>query len=73
VPPKQRRDPSLKFEPLSIGVTSTATVGPKLDCPSVILLSAAAPSSTTADGSFSADCALANAAQRNRDPMKETV
>src|SRR5579862_4329432 len=47
----------------SIGVNSTAAVGPKLELPCVTLRSAAPPNSTTATsfGSLSGDCATAEA------------
>src|SRR6516162_11487087 len=53
--------PTSSSSHFSIGVTSTATVGPKLELPSERLRSAAPPSSTTATsfGSLSADCAKA--------------
>jgi len=49
--------PASNSSQFSIGVTSTATVGPKLDRASVKLLAAAPPSSTTARGSVSTDWA----------------
>jgi hypothetical protein len=39
----------------------------------VRLRSVAAPSSRTADGSFSAACEMANTEQRNRNPIKMDV
>src|SRR6202008_4941728 len=62
--------PASSSSHFSIGVTSTATVGPKLELPSVRLRSAAAPSSTTATDSFSADWAKTFSAQRSNDAIK---
>src|ERR1700690_4234914 len=53
-----------------MGVTSTATVGPKLPPPSCRLHSPAAPISTTADGSFSSACACsANNSRAATNPI----
>src|ERR1700741_1164083 len=60
--------PASSSSHFSIGVTSTATVGPKLELPSVRLRSAAPPSSTTAT-SFSVDCAKTFPAQRSKDAI----
>lgn len=50
----------------SIGVNSTAKDGPKLDEPSWVFQLAAPPNSTTAAGSFSADCAKAHPDQSSK-------
>src|ERR1035438_8479647 len=54
----------------SIGVTSTATVGPMLDPPSFRFQPGATPSSTTAAGSFSTGCERAFTQHRNQDAIK---
>src|ERR1700761_7601822 len=58
----------------SIGVNSTAAVGPKLDLLSVRLRSAAPPSSTTAAsfGSLSCDCAKAEAVHNSQTSKSTT-
>src|SRR5690349_1261319 len=48
--------PASSSSRFSMGVTSTAAVGPKLRDASLTFQAAAPPSSTTAAGSFSADC-----------------
>src|SRR5215471_3888352 len=62
--------PASSSSQFSIGVNSTATVGPKLDWASVKLRSAAAPSSMTAAGSLSPAWAIALAVQKNKDRTK---
>src|SRR5580700_11415055 len=57
--PKSGVTPASSSSQFSIGVTSTAAVGPKLDPPSLTFQLAAPPSSTIAAGSFSLDCAKA--------------
>src|SRR5580693_7828324 len=57
--------PASSSSHFSIGVTSTATVGPKAEPPSLTFQLAAPPNSTMAAGSFSADCAKAFPVPRN--------
>src|ERR1035438_1826760 len=54
----------------SIGVTSTAAVGPMLDPPSLRFQPGATPSSATAVVSFSTGCGKAVPAKRNKDAIK---
>src|SRR5579863_2595440 len=68
--PKSGVTPASSSSQFSIGVTSTATVGPKLDPPPLKFQFAAPPSSTTATGSLSADCANALPAHRNNNANK---
>src|ERR1700688_5010375 len=69
--PKSVVTPPSSSSQFSIGVTSAATLGPKLDAPSLRLRPAAPPSSTIAAGSLSlslsGDCAKALPEQRSRD------
>src|SRR5580658_3914994 len=58
--------PASSSSQFSIGVTSTARSGPKLDPPSLRFQLTAPPSSTTAAGSLSDDCASAFPEQRDR-------
>src|ERR1039458_7519816 len=62
--------PTSSSKRFSIGVTSSATVGPKLEPSPVRLWDADPPISTTAAGSLSTDCAKAFPAQRNNDTSK---
>src|SRR5580700_6277016 len=62
--------PASSSSHFSIGVTSTATLGPKLDPPSLIFQLAAPPSSTMVVGSFSTDCAKALPVQRNKAAIR---
>ncbi len=62
--------PASSSSRFSIGVTSTAAVGPKLDPPALKFQFAAPPSSTTATGSFSTDCAKTFPALSNKNAMK---
>src|SRR5580700_2399558 len=57
--------PASSSSQFSTGVTSTATSGPKPDPPPLIFQPAAPPSSITAAGSFSLDCANAFLEQKN--------
>src|SRR5580692_3134979 len=58
--------PASSSSQFSIGVTSTAAVGPKLDPPSLTFQLAAPPSSTIAAGFFSPDCAKAFPKERHK-------
>src|SRR5665213_548606 len=63
--------PASSSSHLSIGVTSTATVGPKLEAALPVLQPAAPPSSTiaAAAGSLSTACATAPTEYRNSAPL----
>ena len=64
--------PASSSSQFSMGVTSTATEGPKLAAKSLKLQAAAPPSSRTAADSFSADCANARPEQRNKHTNKSS-
>src|SRR5208283_3819913 len=61
--------PASSSSQFSMGVTSTATVGPKLDPPPLRLQPAAPPSSTTAADSLAADWAKAFPEQSKKDAI----
>ena len=66
--------PASSSSQFSIGVTSTATVGPKLDPPPVMLQLGAAPISTIATGAFwSSGCAKAGLEQRNKATINHLI
>src|ERR1700676_4898104 len=65
--------PASSSSQFSMGVTSTATEGPKLDPPSLRLQLPAPPSSITAAGSFSTDCAKAVAEDKIRADSKTNL
>lgn len=64
--------PASSSNHFSIGVTSTATVGPKLDWLSVRLRLAAPPISSTAAGSFSTDWPNNGSEQQDKNDMRNT-
>src|ERR1700722_8672678 len=63
--------PASSSSQFSMGVTSTATVGPEL--PSSRLREPAAPSSRTAIGSFSFDCAAALREHRHKEAISTVI
>src|SRR5579872_4867344 len=66
---KRGATPASISNQFSMGVNSTAKLGPTLGPPPVRLWPAAAPSSTIAAGSLSADCAQAFPEQRSKDAI----
>src|ERR1039458_1320665 len=62
--------PASSSSQFSIGVTSTAKSGPKVAAPPLTFQLEAAPSSTMAAGSFSADCAKAFPTEKTTHAIK---